>query len=176
MIGQNKKNKKGSIQDIVIGGVILFLFATSLFFAGFLTKKIDNALLQNSDIANVQNINASMQKVENVINSYDYVFMAVFLLFCISLIVTSFFIGGNPLFIVVYTIFILFAVIFSPILSNTWEDFTTKPVFMINGVTEISHYPISNYILTHLPTFLGILGAVGMISLFAKPYVEGGYQ
>jgi hypothetical protein len=87
----------------------------------------------------------------------------------LGIIVTGWLIGGIPIFMLFYVIFIIIAAFLSPILSNMWYSVTTDAVF---GST-LAAFPITNFILTKLIFFVVIAGFLGLLVMFAKPYLSG---
>jgi lipoprotein signal peptidase len=57
----------------------------------------------------------------------------------------------------------------SAALSNVWESFSTKAIF----VTDMVQFPISNNIMLNLPLYIAVIGVIALIVMFAKPYVGG---
>jgi len=75
------------------------------------------------------------------------------------------------LFMFVYFIVVVFSVFTSTILSNVWELMTGASVF---GVT-LGSFPLSNHLMLLLPYYIGVVGFIGIVVMFAKPYMlEGG--
>lgn len=110
-----------------------------------------------------------LDKTQDTIDKYDWVIFAMFMIFVISILITSWFIGGNPLFMIIYVIMGIVSVGLSFILSNTWETISTNSIF----ASTLLKMPITTYLLTNLPTFMTILFFLAMITLFGKPYIGG---
>ena len=82
-----------------------------------------------------------------------------------QIIITGWFIGGNPTFMFIYFILIVAAVIVGAFLSNFWETMTTASVFG----TTVSNLPIMNHIMLFLPFYLAAIGFMAILVMFAKP-------
>jgi hypothetical protein len=102
----------------------------------------------------------------------DYVIFGLFIGLVLALLITAWFIGGNPVFMFLYFIFVVLAVVMSAILSNVWESYSGNSVF---GLT-IASFPITNNLLSYLPLYIGIVGFIGVVAMFAKPYLGGGVE
>src|SRR3990172_5790523 len=136
-------NKKGAARDVILIGVLVFMFAIGFFV-----------------IYNV------FESVNTVTSRLDYVIFGLFIGLVLALIITAWFIGGEPIFMFIYFMFVVIAVIISAVLSNAWEQFTGSAIF---GLT-IAAFPITNNLLSNLPLYSGIIGFVGVVAMFAKPY------
>ena len=125
-------------------------------------------------MVNVPAINETTQTVEvfqginNFLNRLDYVVSAIFLGLILGLIVTGWVIGGNPIFMFFYFIFVVISVLISPIISNFWESFTNNATIS----ASLSAFPIANNILLNLPIYMSVIGIIGLIVMFGKPYFQ----
>lgn len=165
------KGKKGaSAQDlIVISGVLLSL-GIFLFIVMFAAKSVINQLV---DIPAVNTSTQAMETWESVsttTNRFDQLFLGVFIAFFIIVIIVGWLIGGEPLFMVIYFLANILAVIASMILSNVWYNMTQASVF---GIT-IDSLPITDHILQHLPIYITIMGITGIVVMFSKPFIKRG--
>ena len=160
-------NKRGNVTDVLYLVVVLF-FIGIFCFIGFWTYSRVTGLMINSSV-----INESSRAVDALTISqdkssmWDYFAMAVFIGFAISIIVTGWFIGGNPLFMVIYFLVLSCGVVVTMVLSNVWESFSTASVFGF----ATSPLPITNWLLSNLPIVLVIVGFLGMVAMFGKPYI-----
>jgi len=162
-------DKKGAARDVILIGVLLFSFAIGFF---VIYSVFDTAV---DKIVAIPAINQSNQTVEafqsvttNVTSRLDYVLFGLFIGLILALIITAWFIGGEPIFMFIYFAFVVVAVIISAVLANAWESFTGNAIF---GLT-IAAFPISNQLLTNLPLYIAIAGFVGVVAMFAKPYLS----
>lgn len=156
--------------DVVLIGVLIFAAAIGLFaiFAA-VTPTID--AMQHSAINESSAAVDALDGVTTMLGKLDYLVMGVFLALVLSLIITSWFIGGNPLFMFIYFIVIVMAVVTSAILSNVWETVSGASVFG----TTLGSFSISNHLMLLLPYYIGVIGFIGIVIMFAKPYLsEGG--
>lgn len=169
-----KHNKKGSVRDIVFLFIILFAVAV-LFFSSFYTfNVVSDKLLNTSTINDTAGAKSSIQSIKDNSERMDYVILAFFIGLSLAIIITGWFIGGNQLFMMLYFLVLVISVIGSMILSNVWETLSNSSVFRINGVDTVTHFPITNFLITNLPLVVAVIGFLGMISMFAKPYISSG--
>ena len=132
-----------SARDIIFIGVTIFGLAIVMFIFHFAFGTLTDSMV------NVPAINETTQTVEvfqginNFLSRLDYVVSAIFLGLILGLIVTGWVIGGNPIFMFFYFIFVV-----------------------------ISVFPISNNILLNLPIYMSAIGIIGLIVMFGKPYFQ----
>lgn len=165
-------NKKGTASDVVFAGVLVFMVATGVFIIGFIGDTVTDRMTNTTAINESSEAVAAMTGANNAINNnIDYVVFGLFIGLVLAIIVTSWFIGANPLFFFVYFIIIVLGVVISAILSNTWESITEHATM----TAYLTNLPITNHLLTYLPFYVSGIGILGLIIMFAKPYsISGG--
>lgn len=159
------RNKKG-IVEVITMIVLLFIVAVGFIAVVFTGLKLNDTL--GPKLAELQGSNASFTPMNETINrtiaSADYLFLALFVLLLISIIITSFLFFSHPVFLVIYIILAIGAMIVSVPISNAYEKVSQIGVFN----ESVSHLPIVDYILLHLPLFtLGII-IISIIVIYAK--------
>lgn len=165
-----KMGNKGSVRDVVLIGVIMFMFAIGFFVIYNFTSTMTQKLVDIPQINQSPQAVEAFQSSQHVSDKLDYVLFALFIGLVLALIITSWFIGGEPIFMFIYFAFVVIAVVISAVLSNAWESFSGNSVF---GLT-IAAFPITNQILMNLPLYVGIAGFIGVVAMFAKPYLSQG--
>jgi hypothetical protein len=110
--------------------------------------------------------------MNTVTSRSDYLFGVFLFGLLLSLIITAWFIAGNPLFMFLYFLFIVIGVILSAIFSNVFQTVVAQAIF---GAT-INSLPIINHVLNFLPYYVALSGFIGMIIMFGKPQWGGGFQ
>lgn len=164
-------NRRGSAQDVLLIGVLLFAFGVGFLILHLVGVQIYSGLLNvtaiQSSAATVEVLQASQSQLAKL----DLWFLAVFIGLTLALIITSWFISTNPLFIALYVIILIIAVVVSMVLSNAWETVSQRPVF----AASVSAVPMTNHVLSYLPYYISVIGMIGCIVLFAKPgFRQGG--
>lgn len=152
-------------RDVVLIGVLVFALAIISFVVYFVANRATNQMLNMPAINQSASTVEVLKTVETNSNRLDGFIFAVFLGLSLSLILTGYFIGGHPIFMIFYFIVIVAAVFASMILANTWESTTNASLF---GST-ITHFPLTNHVILNLPIYIVIVGMLGMIAMFAKP-------
>lgn len=159
-----------AVRDIIVISIVLFAIA-ALFFT--IKYAADTAI---DKIVSIPTINESSKAVEsfegtktNVTARLDYLFMGCFVGFFLAIIITGWFVGANPIFLFIYFLIATIGVTVGAVLSNAWQQITTASVF---GST-ISAFPITNHILSYFPLYVAAFSFVGIIVIYAKPYLTG---
>jgi len=155
-------------RDVIMIAILLFGFGMAFFVTHLVFNTMTNAMLNITEI-NASNATVSVfEGVKNTTERLDYVVFGVFIALILGLIITGWFIGGHPIFMFIYFVFIVMGVIISSIMSNVWETISQSSVF---GLT-ITSFPITNNILLNLPIYIAIIGFIGIVIMFAKPLSE----
>ena len=157
-------------EDIIMAAVIVFMFAIGFFVVYSVTGSVTTQMM---GISAINESEAAMEALEGsvaVSNRMDYVVFGVFIALVLGIIITGWFIGGNPIYMGIYFLVVVIGVVISTVLSNTWETVSQSSIF---GST-VTHFLITNNIMTNLPLYIGIIGFVGIVVMFAKPYLFGG--
>lgn len=155
--------------DVILTAVLVFAIAIGLF-AMYAALTPTLTAMQHSKINESATAVEVLQGAENVLAKIDYLVLGVFIALSLGLVITSWFIGGNPLFMFIYFIVIVLGVIVAAIMSNVWETVTGASVFGSN----LAAFPLANHLMLLLPYYIGVVGFIGIIIMFAKPYVSDG--
>lgn len=163
-------NNKGSARDVVFIAVIIFslgigYLAFNLTMHNTITNMLTNPVI-NSSSPTVDVLNST----DNLVNKLDYVVFGVFVGLILSLLISGWFIAGNPIFMFIYFFVVVLATVLSTVLANVWESVSQSTTF----ATATLNFPFTNHILTYLPFYISAIGIIGIIVMFAKPYVSGG--
>lgn len=156
-------------RDVALIGIIIFVMSTGLFITFFVGKSMADVFLDLDIIKNSPEAVDTLEETYTVIGTFDYVILAIFMGLTIGILVTSWFVAGNPLFMFVYFMIGAIMVIVNAALSNAWETMTSIPIF--GG--QISSFPISNFLVTQSPYITSAILFIGMIVMFAKPALWG---
>lgn len=161
-------NKKASIRDVVLASIMLFAIGISFVIIYFIADTtVDNLILNPEINASSQSV-TSFKSIEKIQSRMDYIFLMMFVGLTLGIIITSWFVSGNPVYLFVFFIILIIGVVISAILANVWDDIGIKaPIF----ATARANLPITTHILNYLPYYVSILGVLSMITMFAKPYV-----
>ena len=155
-------------QDVIFAAVIIFSFSVMFFITSFvvstMTIELTSAPIFNESVA----AQASLETMNTVSDKTDYIIFGIFMMLCLGILITGWFIGGHAILMFIYFIVIAIGVALSAIFSNIWEEISLMTIF---GNT-IDAFPLTNHLMLYLPIYISILGFVGITVMFAKPYVS----
>lgn len=161
-------DKQGSARDVILIVIVIFVLALGTFVAHFMMNTAANGMLAVPTINSSSSTVTALESAKTVSSQYDYLVFAVFIGMTLALIITGWFVGGNPIFMFIYFLIVIIGVVLAAIFSNVWEQISQASVF---GSTVVS-FPITNHLLTWLPMYASIIGILGLIVMFAKPFIS----
>ena len=160
-----RKNKKGNIQEIAIAMIILFvaaiMFVTVKYTYGEFVDKATAISAFNTSAAAV----TALEETYELTNRLDYVLFVLLIGFSLAIIVGGWFSGGHPMMSFIYFVALVLMVAVSAVFSFVWVKISENIIL----ATTVDSFPIINLILTNFPTYIAILGFVGMLVMFARP-------
>lgn len=155
-------------RDVLLMGVMLFALGLGFFIFHYAMNNTVDSMLATSVINSSNATVTSLEGTAALTNRLDYVIFGVFIGFLLGIIITGWFIGGHPIYMFIYFLVVMMAVVVSTVLSNVWEEVTAMTIFG----TTIASFPITNNLLTNGPVYLAIVGIIGMIVMFGKPFLQ----
>jgi len=161
-------NKKGSARDVILIVILVFAFSIGLFATHYMINESIDQILNNTEINSSSTTVDVFQSGKEVTQRFDYVVFGLFIGLVLALIVTGWFVGGNPIFMFIYFMIVTIATTISAVLANAWESFSQASVFG----TNVTNFPITNHLLSYLPIYAAIIGLLGLIVMFAKPFMS----
>lgn len=157
-------------RDIIVIAVILFSIGAGFFVINFAANTTIDRMV---GIAAINQSTATVAALEGTrdkaVNRMDYLFLGLFIGLIVGLIVTGWFIGTNPVFVFIYILIMVLSVIFSTVLASTWQTISQN----LEITSSLQYFPITNHILSYLPMYIAIIGFIGIVVMFAKPYITG---
>ena len=158
-------------RDVALIGALIFILGMGLFVIHFSMSTMTTAMLNETSINQTEGAVDSLEGIQNnVLARLDYVVVSVFFILILVLIISGWFVGGNPIFMFIYFIVVVIGTLMSILLSNVWETVTQSASF---GST-ITAFPITNNIMLNLPIYVAVIGFIGLVVMFAKPYFSDG--
>lgn len=162
------KDKKGSARDVLLIGVLLFSLAVAAVISHYTMNTFADTMLNITEINESNATAVVLTATKEATDRLDYVVFGFFIALTLALLITSYFMAGNVIFMFIYFIVIVIGVILSAIMSNVWEDIGTLSVL---GTTITTSFPIANHIMAQLPIYIAVIGIIGMVIMFAKPTI-----
>jgi len=174
------RGKKGDLRSLVFLAGVGFFFVSALFlFTALINQKIFLGMASVDMIANTPAAAEIMSSGLEFYHQIDKIAIAFFFSVTFALIITSWFVAGNPIGMIAYFFGGIIVVLVSMFMSNLWVSIFQAATF--NDVT--GWFPFTNYLMENLAKFIGILWFIGLIVTFVKPAlgdsdikVGGGFQ
>ena len=155
-----------SAEDVIMVGAVIFTLAIAFFASHYVLNTMYTSMIGNAQLNSSAQAVIVLQAGKQSTNQMDYVVFGAFIALVLGIIITGWFVGGSTIFMVLYFFVWIIAVILGAVFSNTWETVSQASIF---GSTILS-FPLTNNIMTNLPTYLTVVGFLGIIAMFAKPY------
>lgn len=168
------EKEKMSARDVILTGVLIFTLGLTFVVVNYMYGDVVDEMLL---IDEVNQSNATINALEDgrtISNRLDYVLFAVFIGLILAIIISGWFVGGNAIFMFIYFIFLVIAVSVSAVLSYVWEDIPSRATVLASTIT--GNFPITNHILVNLPMYITVIGFIGVIVMFAKPFFQEGVE
>jgi hypothetical protein len=157
-------------RDVLLVGVLVFTLAIAMFILFKISSDVINQMILTPAIASDPVAVKVLQDTGLLKNQFDYAIFGVFIGLCLGLIITGWFVAGHPMFMFIYFLGIVISVLVSAVLANTWETITSMSIFG----SQVGSFAISNNLILMLPVYMAVVGFIGIIVMFAKPFLVGG--
>lgn len=162
-------NKAGSARDVILIIVVVFVMGIAAFIMNYMGNTAITQMVNTPAINESTEAVTALNSATDVNNRFDYIVFGCFIGFVLAMMITGWLVGGHPIFMFIYFIFVIIAVVVAVVLSNTWEMVSTSSVFG----TTIANFTITNHLLTNMPIYAAVIGILGLIVMFAKPFIAG---
>lgn len=154
-----------SVRDIIVICILLFVVGTTLLLVVNMGHRINVQLLQTQTFNTSIPAAEVIQNADAAIDSTDYIYLALFIGFFISIAVTGWFVGGVPILAPIYFFVVTIFSFIGVILQLVFQDISLNA----NIINATANLPITTFILTNLGYFTVAMGLLGIIAMFAKP-------
>lgn len=158
-----------STNDVILIGVLIFTFGMAFMAVYFISSTVTTQMLSIPAINQSEATVEVLQAQSKVTSRMDYIIFGLFIGLVLGMLISGWFVGGNPIFMAIYFIVGVIGVAAGAVLANVWESFSQSAIF---GST-VSNFPLTNTILLNLPLYTAILVFLGMVVMFAKPFLTG---
>lgn len=158
-------NKKGVI-SIPLVILMLFVAVVILFVSSFIFSEFKDVVSTEPTFNNTQ-VQSTLADTQTALFNVDNTIFFLFIGFVIFLIISSYLIRTNPIFMVVMIILLFLITMFAMIISNTYQGLIEGGGAF--GSFSLLHYPKTNFIFTNLPILFFIVDIFALIAMFAKP-------
>jgi hypothetical protein len=164
------KSKKASIFDVFFVGAMLFGLAIVILVALYFSDAITTAMLPAFNSS--QPAMDAMIAMQSALPTLDYFFLAIFIGFILTMIISGFLIDTHPIFTLIYFLMLILAIVVSVPIANAFEAIISDPIF----ASVASHLTMTAYIMSKLPLITLILGIIMIIVIYGKSQYTGGGQ
>lgn len=163
MLKKSKKGMSGNVPIDMIVIMIVFVFIIG-FFVVIADKLNDSIQSQTQDTFNQTMLN----QTNSALGVFDSGLPFIFFGFILAMLLLAWKLRSNPAFLLILIIIIAITVIIAAAISNTWFEVARSPSL----VESSNDYPLSVYLIENMPLFIGVLGFLVLIFMFAKPKAE----
>jgi len=154
-----------SVRDIIIIAVLLFAVGITIVLVVNIGHRVNTNLLTVPTFNDTATAVAVIEHTDTAIDMTDYIYLALFVGFFLSIIITGWFVGGLPIAAPLYFFVVVIFTFVSIILQLAWNDIAANSSLLAASLAM----PITSFILSHLGFFMAIFGLTGIILMFAKP-------
>lgn len=150
----------------MIFGPIFFAVAVMFFIVSYTGSTVVDNVINKPVVNESSQTIVAFQGIDKVTARFDYVGLGVFVGLVLAVIVTGWFVGGHPIFMIAYILLVAISVAITAMLANAWESITAFAKF----TATLASFPIVNHLVLNLPLYVGVVGFIGIVVMFAKPY------
>lgn len=162
--------KRGSMEDMIVL-IVIILFSTIGIFIGYtiFTNVVNVPVIADFNETYVSqdsslDFDVVINKLNNTFLGLDKLFLLFIMLMFGVILVLSFVIPSHPIFLIFGFIIYIFSIWLSAIVSNMIERFQSISILSDSSTS----FPIITYFLSHLPYFIGVMGAIVLIVLYGR--------
>jgi len=155
-------NKKGSMLDMTLVIVALFVFA-------FVTVLMFNVYARYTDgINDMEAFNNTVaqhvqSQTELTFETLDFVYAFLLILFTILTVVSAFALRSYPVFFVINIVMLVVLVLVGAVMGNVYSDLEGG-----NTYFDDNSFTIIPYVMQHFPTLLLVVGGLLSVAMYAK--------
>lgn len=157
-----RKNKKGAAFDIIF--LAISIFALAVFFLIIWQVWADINPTLYSTLGTSVETNASIAAGTQLTTMFDFMFLGSVGALFIVMIIIALLIPANPIFYIVYFIYLIAAAIISPILSHTYEAMTNDT----NLAAASAGMAMQGFFMENITIIIIVFGIVLITATYAK--------
>ncbi len=160
------KNKKGQLQFLLIGLVIVFVFALVAIPMAFISDEISGELKKPQNLGTNNKTIENIEVVEGLVTpAFDQLIFFVLISIIIGGILIAVFTDFHPVVLVIMILAIIIFAIVAALLANVYDDFSSNPAIS----DKADEFTLTNVILgSQFPIIILIAGVISIIILFGK--------
>lgn len=155
------KNKRGSLQDIIVIGAVLLVFAVFILLGSKFMSEL-NTEIQANDVIPTRAKTASTSLNSQYGGSIDYGFLLLAVGLGIATLILAALVRIHPVFIPLFFIGLVIVVFLCGVFSNIYQEMAENSQLTANADTLV----FTSHILEYLPLIVGIFGILLMIVMY----------
>ena len=156
-------NKRGDFTGVIFLIVSIAIFAIFILIVGYIAPQISNALADQIGIS--EEINNSLGATTSVAeNTLPTLWLILFGGLMLGLFATSYFIDTHPIFVPIFALLLIIAIVIAIPISNAYEELSENAI--LSGTAEQQGLIV--FIMSNLPIVAFIVGLLSLIIAFAK--------
>lgn len=159
----NKKSQTG--EDVIFMAIILLVLAIGGVIIAYVYDQFYTTVQTTSGFNDSEAAMAVYEKGDALTSKLDYVIFVVLMGFMISVIILGYFVDAHPIFMVLFLIFLVIAIILSIPIKHVWVEFYNADA--LNSIAS-SKFPLTNFILSNLTIFTTVIGGMALFATYAK--------
>ena len=156
-----KRNKKGSMQDLLYVGVGLFTLSLVILICFRISTSL-NTEFQASDQIDPYGKTAHQQITNLYPGVVDNSFLFVTIVLSIGTLILAALVRIHPIFLPIYLLAWLFVIFLCAVFSNAYQEMVANPEF----TALATQMTFMNQVMTTLPFIIGIVGAMLAIVMY----------
>jgi hypothetical protein len=154
-------NKKGSLIDLIVIGVVLLFFGVVLLIGFKVTSEFNDEIQAHPDIP-TRAKTASTTLTGHYSGTMDYGFLLLAIGIAIATLILAALVRIHPVFVPLYFIGLVIVIFLCGIFSNIYQEMAANT----NLITQADQLIFTSHILTYLPLIVGIFGILLMIIMY----------
>ena len=157
-------NKRGDFTGVIYLIVTVAILAIFLLIVGFIVPQITEPFMDKIGIS--PEINNSFLASSNIAeHTLPTIWLIVFGGLMLGLFATSFFIEAHPIFVPIFALLLIIAIVIAIPLSNAYEELAADA----NLAGAAAQQGLIGFIMFNLPLVAFIVGILSLVIAFAKP-------
>lgn len=162
-MGFQNMNKKGSMVDVVVVGILLLALSGTAIVGYVIASDINDEIQASEDFSAISK-EVSENNKTSYLNFADNIFLIAIIALAIGAFVSATLLNTHPFFFLGAIIIMAVIVSAGAAMSNAFEEFSTDPSIEPYS----SDFVVLPFIFAHYPKIMVGLGVLLMIGLFAK--------
>ena len=164
---QLRRNKKGSVLDLIFLGMFALVFAFTILIGFKITTEFNTIIQANADIP-TEAKTASTSLLSEYSTSLDYGFLFFIVGLSMVVMILAALVRVHPIFIVLYVIGLVMVIFFAGIFSNIYQEMadSTEMAALSGQLLFVDK------VMTFLPWFVAVVGTLLCIIMY-KGYQDG---